>query len=103
MLDAALIATLAIGSVVAVFVIEWAPRGRNSSVAVIFAPWVGSSDAASRVANAGASLVRNGGFPFVMIVRPQTVDFTGAILREGALMVLDASAIHGCLGARQGP
>ena len=87
-------------SVAAVAAIEWAPHDQNSNVAVVFPPWVGGTDAASRSAGAGADLIRNGRFPFVVIVHPQRSDFTGAVLREGALVVLDASALRGCFSVR---
>ncbi len=95
-----LIVTYAIGSVAAIAAIEWAPHDQNSNVAVVFPPWIRGADAAARAADAGADLVRNGRFPFVMIVRPQRSDFTGAVYREGALIVLDASALGGCFRAR---
>lgn len=98
-IDHVLIGAFALVSALTMAVIDLSPSRANSAVAVVFAPWTTGADAVRRVAEAGGLPLKEGRYPFIMLVRPGTPGFASAVRKAGALMLLDAAAVRGCLPA----
>lgn len=69
----------------------------GGSVAVIFAPWTGASDAIAQAAGAGARFVRFGAFDFIAIVQPEQEHYASQVLERGAWFIADPVALAACL------
>ena len=64
--------------------------------AVVFAPWLDQSEVWTRVAAADGLVARDGRWPFVVVVEPNSADFSDRIRRLGAWMELDPKIVTGC-------
>lgn len=73
-----------------------APRG-DGAVAVVFRPGLPLAEGIVRASAAGAAVVGAGVFGSILIVRPESADFAARVRMAGALVVLDADALGGCL------
>lgn len=102
-LDCTLIGTLALGSTLILGWLGLAPLDARNGVAVIFPPWIGSADAVTRAAAAGASLVRMGRYPFIVVVHPQGEGYLRRVMGDGAWAVLDPQGFGGCLARKVHP
>jgi hypothetical protein len=98
LLEAAVLACVAVGSLYATISIGLAPRDPASGVAVIFAPWTDADAALTRAVKAGSRFVRYGGYGFIVVVVPEAPDYLSRIRIAGALFVLDPGALAACLG-----
>lgn len=98
-MDWVAVGALALGSTILLGALELAPRDPARGVAVVFPPWVGSADAMSRAAAAGAAIVQKGRYAFIVIARPRSQTYIRDVLAEGALLVLEPAAL-GCVGRR---
>jgi hypothetical protein len=96
-LDGALIAAVAVASLYGAARLGLEPRDPATGVGVVFAPWVSEQSALSRATAAGARFVRYGGFPFIVVVMPDTPDYVARISSAGALLVVDPQALAACL------
>jgi hypothetical protein len=72
-----------------------APDG-SRAVAVLFAPWVDAGSALQRVGDAGARIVGQGAFPFIVVVEPDRPDFAARAAAHGAVLILDPRALAAC-------
>ncbi len=102
MLDWSIVGALAFVSTIILADVDLAPRDPRSGVAVVFAPWVRGADAAARAAAAGAALVRIGRYPFIIVVRPTSMDYSVRVRGEGAWAIFDPMALGGCLSRSVG-
>jgi hypothetical protein len=98
LVDAALIACVAVGSFYATARAALAPADPMSGIAVIFPPWTSERDVFVRSADAGARFVRFGGYSFIAVVMPERADYAERARANGALMVADPKALAACLG-----
>jgi hypothetical protein len=73
-----------------------APRD-GGPVAVVFRPGLPLAESIVRASTAGAAVVGTGVVDSILIVRPRTADFAGRVRTAGAVVVLDADALGGCL------
>ena len=80
----------------AMIVLAAAPRQPGAQVAVVFPPWMSSATAVARATAAGATLVRFGRVPFVLIIRPTNTSSIAVASRFGAWLVIDAANVLGC-------
>lgn len=83
-----LAATLAVAATV--------PRA-GRPVLVAAAPWRDAADLGRIVGAAGGTLVDGTALPFAVVARSADADFVAALYRAGALAVLDAGSVGGCL------
>ncbi len=72
-----------------------APDG-SRAVAVLFAPWVDAGSAMQRAGDAGARIVGQGAFPFIVVVEPDRPDFAARAAAHGAVLILDPRAFAAC-------
>lgn len=98
LLDVLLIAAVAIGSLFAAASLALAPRDPSSGVAVVFSPWTDAAAALARATDPGSRFVRYGGFPFIVVVMPDSPGYLTRVSAAGALFVLDPKALAACLG-----
>ena len=91
------IAGFALVSTVAVARIGLEPRNSSRALGVIFAPWVDAGDAFTRAIAAGSQVLRFGGYPFIVIVEPETADYARRVKDAGALLVVDLRVLTACL------
>ncbi len=73
------------------------PRDASAGVAVLFAPWTSANDALARSVMAGASFVRFGGYPFIVIVTPDDAGYLSRARAAGAIFIADPQALAACL------
>jgi hypothetical protein len=99
LVEAAVLACVAVGSFYVTVRNGLAPREPASGVAVIFSPWTAADAALTRAVEAGGRFVRYGGYPFIVIVVPETPDYPSRVHGAGALFVVDPGALAACLGA----
>jgi hypothetical protein len=64
--------------------------------AVVFAPWLGRAEVWTRVVAADGRVVREGRWPFVIVVEPGSPDFSDRVRRLGAWMELDPKISADC-------
>lgn len=76
-----------------------APRNPANGVAIIYAPWIGPEAAFRRAVDAGARFVRYGSLPFIVVVLPDSPDFSRRAQAGGALMLADPMALAACFTA----
>ena len=72
------------------------PRDPLAGVAVVFAPWTTAGAAVSRATAPGASLVRLGSVPSIVVVLPREAAYVDQILGQGALFALDPQFLATC-------
>lgn len=96
--DALLIAAFAIGNLLVVASLALAPKDPSEGVAVVFSPWTNAAAALARATDPGSRFVRYGGFPFIVVVVPDTPDYLSRVSATGALFVADPKALAACLG-----
>ncbi|HEX8165313.1 MAG TPA: hypothetical protein VF601_05930 [Beijerinckiaceae bacterium] len=96
LLDGALI--LASATVLPAFVLRTAlrPADPRAGAAVVFAPWTDAGEAITRATDAGASLVRQGARPWIVVVRPDGASYVERAFAAGALLVLDPKTLSAC-------
>jgi hypothetical protein len=99
LVEAAVLACVAIGSLYATMRIGLAPRDPTDGIAVIFAPWTDARAALTRAVEAGGRFVRYGGYDFIVIIIPEAPDYVSRINAAGALFVVDPGALAACLKA----
>jgi|SRR4051812_36207833 hypothetical protein len=75
------------------------PRDPLAGAAVVFAPWTSAGDALGRATAAGASIVRIGAIPSIVVVSPSDAGYVDRVLAEGALLVLDPQVLAACAPA----
>lgn len=71
-------------------------RPGAEAVAVIFPPWWDATQAIVATAAAGASIVRTGAIPAIMIVQPADGDGLARLQKAGAWLALDPRAVAAC-------
>jgi hypothetical protein len=71
-------------------------RPGDDVVAVIFPPWWNADRALSAVATAGAGIVRLGGIPSIIVVRPTGADGVKRLQDAGAWFAVDPKAVGAC-------
>lgn len=74
-----------------------APKDERSGVAVIFAPWMGSTQTLSLAVEPGGRFVRFGAFEFIAVVEPEAADYAARVRTNGAWFVADPAALAACL------
>ena len=79
------------------------PHDPQAGVAVIFAPWISAGDAVLRGTAAGASVLRLGALPSIVVVSPSEPGYVDRVLAEGALLVVDPQALATCAPALLSP
>jgi hypothetical protein len=99
LVEAAVLACVAVGSFYITVRNGLAPRQPASGVAVIFTPWTAADAALARAVEAGGRFVRYGGYPFIVVVVPETPDYPSRVHSAGALFVVDPGALAACLRA----
>jgi hypothetical protein len=97
-LDGMMLAVLlAAGFLVQTVGVARSPGAEGSrAVAVLFAPWVDAGSAIQRAGDAGSRVVRQGGWPFIVVVEPDRADFAARATARGALLILDPRALAAC-------
>jgi hypothetical protein len=97
-LDGAVIALLlAAGLLVQAGAVAKSPaQDGNRMVAVLFAPWVDAGSAMQRAGDAGARIVGQGAWPFIVAVEPDHPDFAARAMANGAVLILDPRAFAAC-------
>src|SRR3954467_5983367 len=75
------------------------PRDPQAGVAVVFAPWTSAGDAIVRATAAGASILRLGVLPSIVVVSPSDAGYVDRVLAEGALLVIDPQVLAACAPA----
>jgi hypothetical protein len=96
LVEAAFLASVAIGSLYATVRIGLAPREPADGVAVIFAPWTDAGAALTRAVEAGGRFVRYGGYDFIVVIIPEAPDYVSRVNAAGALFVVDPEALAAC-------
>lgn len=96
--DRLVVGAVALGSIVALAVMAFAPGDGRDGVGVVYAPWVSESDALTRAVAAGARFVRYGGLPFIVVVMPEAPGYTARAMASGALFMVDPRALAACFG-----
>ena len=76
-----------------------APRNPADGVAIIYAPWIGPETAFRLAVDAGARFVRYGSLSFIVVVMPDSPDFSARARAGGALMLADPAALAACFTA----
>lgn len=71
-------------------------RPGAEAVAVIFPPWWDARQAILASAAAGASIVRTGAIPAILIVQPARGDGLARLQEAGAWLALDPRAVAAC-------
>jgi hypothetical protein len=99
LVEAAFLASVAIGSLYATIRIGLSPRYPADGVAVIFAPWTDAGTALRRAVEAGGRFVRYGGYDFIVVITPEAPDYMSRINAAGALAVVDPEALAACSSA----
>jgi hypothetical protein len=97
------IAGFALASTVAIARVGLEPRDPARAVGVIFAPWVDAGEAFTRAITAGSHVLRFGGYPFIIIVEPETADFARQVKDAGAWLVVDLRVLTACLPSAANP
>jgi hypothetical protein len=72
------------------------PDDPLAGVAVVFAPWIAPGEAIARAVAAGASLVRLGGLPSIVVVSPADRGYVDRVFAAGALLALDPKLLAAC-------
>ena len=67
-------------------------------MAVLLSPRIGLSEAVNIIGRAGGQLVTDGEFPNLVIAFSTRPDFTAALYKGRAWLVLNPLAAHGCGG-----
>jgi hypothetical protein len=88
-------ALLAVGAVM-IAVLAGRVRPGAEAVAVIFPPWWDARQAIVATAAAGASIVRTGAIPAILIVQPADGDGLARLQQAGAWFALDPRAVAAC-------
>jgi hypothetical protein len=96
LLDGGLILVLALLSPLLVLRTGLKPADTTFGVAVVFAPWTGPEAAILRATSAGASLVRVGALPWIVVVAPEDDGYIERVLVDGALVALDPRVLADC-------
>jgi hypothetical protein len=73
------------------------PRPDADVIAVVFPPWWGGDRALLTAASTGATIVRSGALPTILVVQPADGDGRARLRRAGAWLALDPQALGGCL------
>ncbi len=95
--DAFLIAGFAVGNLLVVTRVALQPKNPEAGVAVVFSPWTDAAAALARATDPGSRFVRYGGYPFIVVVVPDTPEYLSRVSGEGALFVADPKALAACL------
>lgn len=74
-------------------------RPGAEAVAVIFPPWWDARQAIVATAAAGASVIRIGAIPAIMIVQPAHDDGLARLRSAGAWLALDPRAVAACFSS----
>ena len=96
LLDGGLVVVFALLSL---FFVLWTgvkPRYPMSGVAVVFTPWTGAEAAILSATAAGASLVRVGALPWIVVVAPENDGYVERVLAAGALLTVDPQVLADC-------
>ena len=93
---------LAAASVLAMAALQATPRD-GTQVAALFAPWTGSGEVIARVADADGSVVRQGLFDSIVVVRSDAPGLISRLYGAGAWLVIDPDVFGGCLAGRADP
>jgi hypothetical protein len=97
LVNASLIAVLAIASFIVTLRVGLLPRNPDQGVAVIYAPWTSANQTMIRAVAAGARFVRFGGFDFIAVVMPDRSDYVERVLAGSALLAVDPQVLAACL------
>ena len=73
------------------------PEGAQAA-AIVFPPWWTASRTLSAIAFADATIVRSGGLPAILIVRPSADQGLRQLRRAGALLIVNPIALGWCQG-----
>ena len=79
------------------------PADPLAGAAVVFWPWTGAGEAIGRATAAGGSLVRQGAWPWIVVVRPDDASYAERAFAAGALLVLDPKTLSACAPALLAP
>ncbi len=72
-------------------------RSGAEAVAAIFPPWWSAQQAMQATAAAGASVIRTGVIPAIMVVQPAQDDGLTRLRAAGAWFAMDPQAVAACL------
>lgn len=73
------------------------PPADADAVAAVFPPWWGRERAMHAAADAGALVLQQGALASILVVRSGTGSPAGRLRDQGAVLVLGASGLTGCL------
>jgi hypothetical protein len=97
-----LLTALAFFSFAAAASMMLAPKQGSNSVAVIFAPWTGATDAFGLAVGSGGRFIRYGAFDFIAIIEPEDASYSTRARANGAWLIADPKALAACLNAVTG-
>lgn len=84
-------------SFVMIAVLSLKPQHDSSTIAVIFPPWWTAQQSLLAAASAGASIVRTGKIPAIVVVEPGARDGLKRLRDAGAWISLDPQALDACM------
>lgn len=89
-------AALLFVSSAAIATISLQARADAEAVAAIFPPWWSAQQAMSAATAAGASVIRTGAIPIIMVVQPARENGLTRLRDAGAWFALDPQAVAAC-------
>ena len=69
-------------------------------VAAIFPPWWNATESFAAATTAGGNVIRQGAWSNILIVAAPGIDLSHRLRHAGALLLVDPTAIGGCLEGR---
>ncbi|CAN5355475.1 hypothetical protein BH10PSE10_BH10PSE10_00900 [soil metagenome] len=88
--------SLLLVSSVVIAALSLQPRSDADTVAAIFPPWWSAKRAMQATAAAGASVIRTGVIPSIMVVQPAHDDGLTKLRAAGAWFAMDPRAVAAC-------
>lgn len=88
--------TLLLLSAIAVAWLDLRPRP-DRPIAVVFPPWWRAAAVFRAAAHAEGVIIRTGAWPTILVVQSPDPMFQARLRNAGAVLLLDAQALGGCL------